>query len=277
MERDKHLMQKMKKSGFNVKRHVAAAAILPFFIAYIYLLPPFPYFLALLIAVGTTAMWEFFVMYKLPVKMYVPGVIAGALMLYMSCIYPEYFLYSFVISMLIMILLRLFSAATPSGSMQEIGPLATGFLYIAGLMSFQWFLRKTDAGLGYVFLLYISVWMSDSGAYYTGTYMGKRKLCPTISPNKTVEGAVGSILGGTLGAVISKIIFGIPISVTGAAVVGMIMGITAMTGDLIESMFKRDAGIKDSSTIIPGHGGIFDKIDGMLVAGPVLYLIVRYL
>ena len=179
--------------------------------------------------------------------------------------------------MFIMVLLRLFSAAAPSGSMQELGPLGTGFLYIAGLMSFQWFLRKTDLGLGYVFLLYISVWMSDSGAYYIGTYMGKRKLCPTISPNKTVEGAFGSILGGTLGAVISKFIFGIPLSIAGIAVVGVIMGITAMTGDLIESMFKRDAGIKDSSTIIPGHGGILDKIDGMLVSGPVLYLIVRYL
>ncbi|MEN8263224.1 MAG: phosphatidate cytidylyltransferase [Nitrospirota bacterium] len=266
-----------KKSGFNVKRHVAAAVILPFFVAYLYLLPPFPYFLAFLIVVGTTAMWEFFVMYKVPVKMYIPGVIAGALMLYMSCIYPEYFLYSFVISMFIMILLRLFSAAAPSGSMRELGPLGTGFLYIAGLMSFQWFLRKTDLGLGYVFLLYISVWFSDSGAYYIGTYMGKNKLCPTISPNKTVEGAFGSILGGALGAVISKFIFGIPLSIAGIAVVGVILGITAMTGDLIESMFKRDAGIKDSSTIIPGHGGILDKIDGMLVSGPVLYLIVRYL
>ncbi len=266
-----------KENGFNVKRHVAAAVVLPFFAAYIYFLPPLPYFMTLLVIIGMIAMWEFFVMYKVPKKMYVPGVIIGGLFLYLSCGYPEYFLYNIAASLCLLLLLRLFSAETPSGCMSEIGPLVTGLLYVAGLLTFQWFLRETDLGLEYIFLLYISVWFSDSMAYYIGTYMGKKKLCPSISPNKTVEGAFGSLLGGIMGAVVSKYIFSIPgLSVPGAVVIGAIMGITAMTGDLIESMFKRDADIKDSSNIIPGHGGILDKLDGMLVSGPVLYLIVRY-
>jgi phosphatidate cytidylyltransferase len=270
-------MQKKNKNSFNVKRHVAAAIVLPFLVAYIYFLPPLPYFMALLIIIGMIAMREFFVMYKVPKKMYVPGVIIGGLFLYLSCRYPEYFLYYFIVSLFLLLLLRLFSAETPSGCMSEVGPLVTGFLYVAGLLTFHWLLRETDLGLKYVFLLYISVWFSDSAAYYVGTYMGKRKLCPAISPNKTVEGAFGSVFGGILGAVVSKFIFSIPgLSVPGAVVIGLIMGITAMTGDLIESMFKRDAEIKDSSDIIPGHGGILDKLDGMLGAGPVLYFIVRY-
>ena len=265
------------KSGFNIKRHVVAAAVLPFLVAYIYFLPPKPYFLALLVLVGMIAMKEFFDMYKVPAKLYIPGVIIGGVLLYLSCIQPENFLYGFLISLLFLLLLRLFFSETPSGCMSEIGPLGVGLFYVAGLLSFQWFLRETENGLEYIFLLYISVWFSDSAAYYTGTYLGKNRLFPAVSPNKTIEGAIGSLIGGILGSVISKYIFNISnLSVTGAVIIGVILGISAIIGDLIESMFKRDAGIKDSGTFIPGHGGILDKLDGMLVSGPVLYLIVRY-
>ena len=114
-------------------------------------------------------------------------------------------------------------------------------------------------------------------AYYIGTYMGKHKLCPSISPKKTVEGAVGSILGGILGIVIAKFVFDIAnMSFLCAVATGMVIGAAALTGDLVESMFKRDAGVKDSGNLIPGHGGMFDRIDGMLISGPVLYFIVRY-
>jgi phosphatidate cytidylyltransferase len=107
--------------------------------------------------------------------------------------------------------------------------------------------------------------------------MGKNKLYPSVSPKKTIEGAVGSVVGGILGTVITKTVFGIPgLTIIGAIAIGATLGITAIIGDLIESMFKRDAGIKDSGSYIPGHGGVLDKLDGLLVSGPVLYLIVRY-
>jgi phosphatidate cytidylyltransferase len=129
----------------------------------------------------------------------------------------------------------------------------------------------------YIFLLYSSVWTADSMAYYTGTYIGKNKLFPAVSPNKTIEGAFGSIIGGVLGAVIIKVVFNIPdLTLAGSAVIGAILGIATLIGDLIESMFKRDADVKDSGNMIPGHGGILDKIDGLLIAGPALYFILRY-
>jgi phosphatidate cytidylyltransferase len=270
-------MQKERKSSSLVKRHIIAACILPGLIIYIYYLPVLPYFLALLVVVSMIAMWEFYSMYKVPVQLYVPGVLIGGVLFYIACRHPAYFLDGIFISLFLLLLLRLFLVLTPVGCMSEIGPLGVGFFYVSGFLCFQWLLRTEVLGMEYIFLLYTSVWLADSGAYYIGTYMGNNKLYPAVSPNKTLEGAFGSILGGVLGAVIIKIIFNIPdLSVLGAILIGALMGIMALLGDLIESMFKRDAGVKDSSNFIPGHGGVLDKIDGLLIAGPVLYLIVRY-
>jgi phosphatidate cytidylyltransferase len=227
--------------------------------------------------VAVIAMREFYVMYRVPVQLYVPGLIIGSMLLYLSCRYPDYVLQGIFISFFVLLIMRLFMMRTPSGSMSEIGPLGVGFFYIAGLLSFQWLLRKEPYGVNYVLLLYFSVWLADSTAYYIGKYLGSHKLYPSISPKKTVEGALGSLAGGAGGAVFAKSILDIPeISFGSAVVTGCVLGGSTLLGDLIESMFKRDAGVKDSSGIIPGHGGLLDKIDGCLVSGPVLYVIVRY-
>ncbi|RJQ21530.1 MAG: hypothetical protein C4560_03490 [Nitrospiraceae bacterium] len=270
----------MQNKGGNssfVKRHIVAAAVLPLFIAYIYYLPPLPYFLALLTLAAMYAMWEFYVMYKVPAGLYVPGVLIGGALFFISCLYPEYYVDGIFAGLFILLTLRLFLASTPAGCMSEIGPVGVGFFYIAGFLKFQWLLRSGDLGLQYIFLLFLSGWLSDSMAYYIGTYLGRHKLYPAISPNKTWEGALGSVIGGALGAVIAITVFDIPtLSIKGAIAAGSVLGIAALTGDLIESMFKRDAGVKDSSRLLPSHGGILDKLDGLLIAGPVLYLIVRH-
>lgn len=260
-----------------LKRHITAAVILPVFIAYVYYLPPFPYFLGLIIVVGMITMRELFNMYRVPAGLNLAGVLAGGILLYVFSQYPEYALHGIFFAVTALILHRMFWAETPSGSMSDLGPVGIGLLYIVVCMSFHWSLREMENGLAYTFALYASVWLADSMAYYIGTYMGRHKLCPSISPKKTVEGAVGSILGGILGVVIAKFVFDISnMSVLCAVATGIVIGITALTGDLIESIFKRDAGVKDSGTLMPGHGGIFDRIDGMLISGPVLYFIVRY-
>jgi phosphatidate cytidylyltransferase len=224
------------------------------------------------------AMREFYIMYKVRQMLHVPGVVIGGLLFYISCRYPAYFIDCVFVSLFLLLLIRLITVRKPDGCMSEIGPLGVGFIYIAGFLSFQWFLRHNVLGVEYIFLLYSSVWLADSGAYYIGTSFGKKKLYPAVSPNKTVEGLFGGILGGIVGAFIIKIIFNVPdLSLLKTMIVGTVLGITAVFGDLIESMFKRDAGVKDSSNLIPGHGGILDKIDGLLVAGPTLYIILRYL
>ncbi len=262
-----------------VKRHIAAAVLMPVFIAYILYLPSTPYFLALLVIVGMIAMREFFVMYRVPSMLNAVSVIVGGALLYLFCLYPDYAVYGIFTAISIVMLLRLFSAETPSGSMAEIGPVGVGFFYVAGCLSFQWFLRDMQGmnGLKYIFALYFSVWCADSMAYYIGTYLGKHKLCPSISPKKTIEGSLGSLLGGVVGIMIAKVIFEMPeLSILYAVIIGVVMGITSLVGDLVESMFKRDAGVKDSGNIIPGHGGILDRLDGMFLSGPVIYFMVRY-
>lgn len=259
-------------------RIIIAAVIVPLLISYIHFLPPFPYFLALLAVVSMIAMHEFYVMYKVPRRFRVPMIFTGGVLFYALCRYPEHVSDIIFFSVFLVLGFRLIAEKTPSGSMMVIGPLITGFLYISCFLSFQWFVRTGVLGKEYIFLLFASVWMADSMAYYIGSYAGRKKLYYAISPNKTVEGALGSVAGGSIGAFAVQSFFSIAgLTAIGSLCIGAVLGAVTVIGDLMESMFKRDAGIKDSSGLIPGHGGLLDKIDGLLVAGPVLYFIVRSL
>lgn len=270
-------VQDREKKSSALKRHITAAAALPVFIAYVYYLPAFPYFLGLIILAAMITMRELFNMYRLSAGLNIAGVLTGGVLLYIFCRYPEFALHALFFAAAALILHRMFRAETPSGTMSDLGPVGIGFIYIAVCMVFHWRLREMENGLGYIFALYVSVWLADSMAYYAGTYFGRRKLCPSISPGKTVVGALGSLTGGMIGVVSMKYLFGISALSAGYALfTGAVMGGAALAGDLIESMFKRDAGVKDSGFIMPGHGGMFDRIDGLLFSGPVLYFIVRF-
>ena len=120
-------------------------------------------------------------------------------------------------------------------------------------------------------------WLADSGAYFAGSYFGKHKLCPNISPNKTVEGAVGGILAGTLSALliglIFKLIYGDVTVYYGVLVlVAFICSIISIFGDLTFSVIKRSCKIKDFGSIMPGHGGLLDRFDSVLLCIPVVYI-----
>jgi phosphatidate cytidylyltransferase len=126
-------------------------------------------------------------------------------------------------------------------------------------------------------LLIATMIVSDSMQYYTGRMLGRRKLAPAISPAKTIEGAIGGLIFGTAAMVVGgRWVFPElpPAMVAAAAVVIVAAG---MVGDLFESLLKRSAGVKDSSSLIPGHGGVLDRIDSWLFAGPMYYLFARYM
>lgn len=261
-----------------LKRIIVAVIVLPILVVWVYFLPPFPYFLGLLVAVGMIALREFYTMYGVSQKLSAAAVLTGGFMLYALCRYPSVSRDAIFLSFVFLLLARMFFIRTPSGSMSDTGPLGVGLLYICGLLSFQWSLRTEVSGVKYLLLLYTSVWVADSMAYYVGTYLGRNKLYPAVSPNKTIEGALGSVIGGSAGALGIRALLDIPLfTASGAFLTGALLGAATIIGDLVESMFKRDAGVKDSSNLIPGHGGILDKVDGLLVAGPVLYVIVRVL
>ena len=128
-----------------------------------------------------------------------------------------------------------------------------------------------------ILLLMITIVISDSAQYYCGRAFGKRPLAPTISPKKTIEGALGGMLFGTLAMALGgRYVFdGTPWPML--LLVGACIAALGIVGDLFESLLKRSAGVKDSSHIIPGHGGVLDRIDSWLFAAPLYYVFIRYL
>lgn len=133
------------------------------------------------------------------------------------------------------------------------------------------------AGREGVLLLMATIVVSDTAQYYTGRAVGRRPLAPAISPKKTVEGAIGGVVFGMLAFVVGglRILPATPLimlALAGAAIVAL-----GIVGDLFESLLKRSAGVKDSSALIPGHGGVLDRIDSWLFAAPVYYVFVRFL
>jgi phosphatidate cytidylyltransferase len=170
---------------------------------------------------------------------------------------------------------RLFSKRTAERSLADLGPLAFGIIYIPGLLIPQWLLRLE--GIEWIFFLYLCVWTSDTTAYYVGKTFGKQKLYPEISPKKTVQGAFGSVAGGCIAAAICGLWFLSSAQMTVLLGMGLVIGGISIVGDLVESMFKRDADIKDSGGLIPGHGGVLDRFDSVLFAGPALYCMQQVL
>jgi phosphatidate cytidylyltransferase len=125
-------------------------------------------------------------------------------------------------------------------------------------------------------LLMLTVVVSDSAQYYTGRLVGRTPLAPAISPGKTVEGAVGGFVGGALFFVAAGAWWLPRLSVAFRAPLGLTIVASGIAGDLFESMLKRSAGVKDSSALIPGHGGVLDRIDALLFAAPVYYIVLHY-
>lgn len=122
-----------------------------------------------------------------------------------------------------------------------------------------------------VFFLLLVVWLGDAGAYYFGKSFGKHKLSPLISPKKTIEGGVGGVLTAIIAAVVIHFTFFPQFPVIHAVIAGIILSITGVIGDLAESMWKRSADVKDSGTLIPGHGGFLDRFDSVFYTTPILY------
>jgi phosphatidate cytidylyltransferase len=175
------------------------------------------------------------------------------------------------------------------------GPLAAAGVtllapvYVGVPLAFGWFLRHHPAsafeapgwaGTGLLLLPVIATWVGDTAAYFGGRAMGRRKLLPAVSPKKTVEGAVCGLAGSILAAAVVAGVFlpllggAEPLGWAPAALLGLIIGVVAQVGDLAESALKREAGVKDSGGILPGHGGILDRFDALLFTLPLTWLLL---
>jgi phosphatidate cytidylyltransferase len=170
-----------------------------------------------------------------------------------------------------------------SQALAHIAVTVFGIMYLGWLGTHLVLLRQLPATLGgddamgarLVFLLAALVWATDTGAYLCGVAFGRRPLAPRISPKKTVEGAFGGLLAaGLVGWLCTRSLVPFMTPLAGT-VLGVVAGVAAQLGDLVESLIKRDVGIKDTAPLLPGHGGILDRFDSLLFTAPVLYYYFR--
>jgi phosphatidate cytidylyltransferase len=146
-----------------------------------------------------------------------------------------------------------------------------GIGYVCLFLSCLLFLRDQRGGIPWIFFVLFVLWLGDSGAYCVGKAIGRHKLLPAISPNKTVEGAVGGLLTSLLAGFACKATFLTELAGVHCFLLTLAIALSGQVGDLCESTFKRLRGVKDSGTFLPGHGGILDRIDSLLFAAPVAY------
>lgn len=158
-----------------------------------------------------------------------------------------------------------------------------GYFYVCFLLSHIYLIREYPQGIYFVWLSFICAWGCDTGAYFTGIAIGKHKLIPTLSPKKTIEGSIGGILTATLLAFIygsfidSRFMINDINTIVVCVASGVVGSILAQIGDLSASAMKRYTGIKDFGKIIPGHGGILDRFDSVLLTAPAVYYLMLLL
>jgi phosphatidate cytidylyltransferase len=159
-----------------------------------------------------------------------------------------------------------------------------GVFYVAWLGSHIILLRQLGEGIPerdlggfFVILAFAMAWGADSGAYFAGNALGRRKLIPRVSPGKSMEGAVAGVVFALAAALISRFTFASFVSTTDAVILGLASGLMATLGDLVESLMKRDVKIKDTSRALPGHGGMLDRFDSVLFVAPLVYYYLRFL
>jgi phosphatidate cytidylyltransferase len=159
---------------------------------------------------------------------------------------------------------------------ESIGKQMFDLWYLPLFIPFFILIRLEPHGLNWIFFLLAVNYAGDTGAYYTGRTLGRHKLAPMVSPQKTIEGSLGGLAANLLVAwIFQRTLFG-SYSFLQITSLGLTVGVVSQVGDLLESMFKRAARVKDSGSIFPGHGGLLDRMDSLLLPAPVVYFFIKF-
>ncbi|HLB27815.1 MAG TPA: phosphatidate cytidylyltransferase [Dehalococcoidales bacterium] len=245
---------------------------------------PLPWFTILITGWGVLAVLEF---YRAVAQSRVPpltyfGLVLTALFILSreslpSVIQPyldiRLLLTSLVVLPLIFLLLRKQKEGAIAGWVWTVA----GILYIGWLLGYLVELRGLEGGRNWVFLTFLATFASDTAAFFTGRAVGKHKLAPDISPAKTREGAAAGAVGGVLASLffILPTPLQLPINLWQATSLGLLVSVFGQLGDLTESLFKRNMGVKDSGNLLPGHGGLLDRLDSIIFAGVAVYYFIK--
>jgi len=245
------------------------------------------YFFILILIIAVTAQWEFYRLQKN--KNIYPQISTGMPLgiLVLLGIHTGYWFFTglaVVISCMVMLLYEMFRNFKNASS--NIGVTVLGVIYIPFFLSALLYLRgytdsllknTSHAGFKFITVMLATIWICDTFAYSFGSKLGRHKLFEKVSPKKSMEGAIAGLIGAilTYGAV--KLSGILPLTWTASLIFGSLVGIVGQSGDLVESWFKREAGVKDSSALLPGHGGMLDRFDSLIFLSPAMLILVYFL
>jgi phosphatidate cytidylyltransferase len=271
------------------KRLLTALWGIPLVVAAVWFADPLPWFTVLVAIAGVLAVIEFYRMTG--VLKLLPLAVCGILLTLLFVIYPHlqprtdislvslFVAATVVLPMIILILLPK-QEGLREGLFRAWAWTLSGVLYIGGLLSFLVVLRLAPDAAGFpetgrnlVFMALFVTFGSDTAAYFVGRAIGRHKMAPSISPGKTWEGAAAGVIGAAIVSLVFNFNtpFQLPMDFTLTIVLGVLISVFGQLGDLAESMLKRGTGVKDSGSIMPGHGGILDRLDSIFFAGVVVY------
>lgn len=261
----------------HLKRWITGLSALPFLI---YLVYKGGVLFTLLITVGgLISLWEYFrIILGAKSKGQSNIIVFWGLFVSLVIIWAAYLkgleiiLVIVALNLLLSALFSLFQFKTDSSVIEIIKIQIQGIIYIPILLSFLIIIRNGHAGMTWIFFLLSIIFAGDISALYVGTHIGRHKLCPAVSPGKTIEGSCGGLVANLVIGAIGKYFF-LPQLPWGASILFFLaVGIAGQVGDLFESELKRASQVKDSGGLLPGHGGFLDRIDALLFAAPVAYL-----
>lgn len=263
-------------------RVITAAAGLPLIIPAIWFGDPWPWFSLLIAAAALAGTFEFYHMANFDRRE--PLLYLGLLWTLALVISPHWtnpdllpiIITATVVVSLICLLLR----RSREKAFRDWAWTIVGALYVGWMLSYWLNLRGLEDGRNWVYLAMLTTFANDTGAYFIGRARGKHKLAPAISPAKTWEGAIGGLISAVLAAIVIAMVLELISVKVGAPFVfrywqimllGFLVGLFAQLGDLIESLLKRNMGVKESGNLLPGHGGILDRFDSLIFVGAVIY------
>ena len=261
-----------------IKRFITALIIIPL-VGLLIIFGP-SYTLALMVcATAIFGLYEFYTI-TMPqggTKEKIGGIILGAILCTLfQWTHAEMIMVFLGSVMVVLFLGYIFSSKELSILPNRIGIVLLGIIYVPFLLSHITLINKLPQGIFWVLLLLATVWVGDTFALLIGSWWGRHKLSPRISPHKTVEGFFACFVGAILTVFAFKALFLPTVRGTDAVFVGLGIALFGQLGDLSESMIKRGAKVKDSGSLIPGHGGVLDRLDSFLFAAPFLYYFLKF-
>lgn len=262
-------------SRFDPRRIYTVLVLAPLLYAVIRYLPPLA-FSGVVVLAGALALFEFYrLCFSDRSHSWLIGIgLAGFAAVILGAHWQNIIVPSLLATLVGIISVPLFSRAPLEQSLRNGAMALFGVLYLGLTLGSLSMTRLLPQGEWLIFFLLLVTWASDTGAYYAGTLYGRHRLAPTISPKKTYEGLVGGLIGAIIAAYVIRWWFLPELSGLDCLVLGTLLTLTGLWGDLTESAMKRSVGIKDSGGILPGHGGMLDRLDSLLFTAPAFYYYV---